>query len=118
MNGPLSGFQTSCEAALVARLKPLNVELLNRTVQHLRAKGLARFFDHPSEVGIRAEVGAFTIWIYEDGCQIHASELDKHYESEDYDTLDDLCKKFVADVAELAQPRITSEKTPPPPRLA
>jgi hypothetical protein len=114
MNGPLSGFQTSCEAALVARLKPLNLELLNRTVQNLRAKGLARFFDHPSEVGIRAEVEAFTIWIYEDGCQIHASELDKHYESEDYDTLDDLCKKFVEDVAELAKQRIAAERSPPP----
>jgi hypothetical protein len=83
-----SSFQDKCAAELTKVLQDLGHEARSWEV----VKGC-------EETYIEADLGAVKIWIYEDGACWQGGGRDRVFEAVDYDSLDDLSRVFLAEVA-------------------
>jgi hypothetical protein len=92
MERQLTSFQTECEKRLAAALAKAGKRITNR-----RLEGLSETY-----VTGNIEGHDITFWIYTDMADFAAPSGDRVFENPDYDSLDDLARKFVEELVEAA----------------
>jgi hypothetical protein len=89
----LSPFQQQCSSELKRLLLHASYAISRWNI--VKGRG---------ETYVEADVGPLKLWIYDDGACWQGVGRDRVYEAVDYDSLDDLQRAFLADVAALLTP--------------